>query len=267
MLVLSVTGTRQQTHGLAAASPASSLSCQHAHSPCLLGCLSVAASAVTLPGTWCAGWRWTAGWIISLFKCKAPWKAGLQPGTQPSQHFSEKPFAELCYIHCFFPARTEHCLVIGFYASLWVFSILPFRHIQNYVYAYAVFDRQKSDLCIHRHTSVRTGYGLKCICSMRSWHLLFHPPALMALSPSVDVRCITVPLSLVMWPLDYMVLYFDLFLGRKSHINSFKRINTYKWEPWNHERERKRGKTKETCAGCSGYITFCSVIHLTHWES
>lgn len=131
---------------------------------------------------------------------------------------------------------------------LWVFSILSFPDVQNYVSAYAVFDRQKSDICIHRHSedaSVWTDYGVKLICSMGSWHPLFHPQALMALFPSVDIRCITVPLSLVMWPPDYTVLYFDLFLGRKSRINIFRRINTKKWDPWNHESKRKRGKTNK----------------------
>lgn len=154
-----------------------------------------------------------------------------------------------------FPARTERYLATGFNASLHIFSLL---HV--YLLKSAVFERQESDTCIHRHseeTSTQTGGGVKWICSTRSWHPLFHPPALMALLPSVGVRCITVLLSLAMRPSDYMGSYFELFLGRESRINIFWRITTYKWDPWNHECERKRGKTNKR--------NFCSLLRLRYF--
>lgn len=43
--------TKCYWHTTADPQAGSSLSCQHTHGPCPLGCLSVAASAVTLPGT------------------------------------------------------------------------------------------------------------------------------------------------------------------------------------------------------------------------
>lgn len=147
--------------------------------------------------------------------------------------------------------------------------ILPFPDVRNYVYAYTVFDRQKSDIRTHRHsedTSVWAGYGVKCICSVGSWHPLFHPPALMALFPSVDIRCITVPLSLVTWPVDYTVLYFDLFLGRESHANTFKRINTYKWDPWNHKNKRKRGKTNKKLLQSAQAALLSAQLFISHVE-
>lgn len=181
----------------------SRLSCQHTHSPCLLGCLSVSGSAVMLLGTWCAGQRWASGQIISFFKCKAPWKAWLQWDAQPSQHFSEKPFAELCYMHCFLPARKRHYLAMGFYDFLCVFSILLINVVQHFLF-HVLHLTDRSQPCTHRDSEdTHVGYAVKWICSVGSWHLS-HPLALMEFFPSVDMRCITVPFNPVMWPLKYI---------------------------------------------------------------
>lgn len=164
--MLSVTGPQQQTHRLAAACPGHST-----HSPCLLGCLSMAASAVTLPGTWCAG---------------------------------------LFYLSLMFRIMFMHILCLTDSSQ-----------------TYACTDTENTPVYEQIWSEMN-------LFNTLSWHPLFHPLALMALFPSVDIRCITVPLSLVMLPLDYMVLDFDLFLRKESHINIIKRINIYKWYSWNH---------------------------------
>lgn len=138
---------------------------------------------------------------------------------------------------------------MGFNASPHIFSLL-------HVHIFCIWETGVR----HTHTQAQWGYGR----TNRLWSEmnLFNQvltPALPSSSsggtlPSVEVRCITVPLSLVMWPSDYMGLYFELFPERESLFNILERINTYKWDPWNHEGKRKSGKTNKR--------NFCSLLRL-----
>lgn len=197
MLVLSVTGTRQQSHRLAADSPASTGT--------VLACLAACVCQALQSCSWARDVQDRDELQVRLShssSARLHGKCGCNE--MPSQHFSEKPFAELCYMHAFFPARKEHCWATDFYVSLCVFSILLFPVVQHFL-LYVLHLTDRSQPCTHRdNEDISVGYAVKWICSMGSWHLS-HPLGLMAFFPLVDLRCITVPLNPVMWLLKHMV--------------------------------------------------------------
>lgn len=127
MLMLNVTGTRQQSHRLAGDSPASTRMAPACLAACPCQALQSHSQAPDVQDRDELQVR-----LSHSSSARLHGKCGCNE-TQPSQHFSGKSFVELCYMHCFFPARKEHYLAMGFQAFLCVFAILIFPVVQHYL--------------------------------------------------------------------------------------------------------------------------------------
>lgn len=160
MLVLSVTGTRQQSHRLAADSPASTCTA--------LACLAACVCQALQSRSWARDVQDRDELQVRLSHSSSARVHGKCGCNEMLSHHSTslKTFCWTVLHACFFPARKEHYWAIGFYVFLCVFSILLFPVVQHFL-LHVLHLTDRSQPCTHRdNEDTSVGYAVKWICSV-----------------------------------------------------------------------------------------------------